>query len=442
MSSNKITQLISNFNKPSGRICRLFPTFVFLPCIDHSSDISFADPGDDLVFSTIISIDHMTVPNANALWQMYTQKGNEASASDFSNGALRLYRAGYYGDSTVLRSAEPHIAALAPMQRDMISKMDDLREQLQEALAEGIYSAGESYQKAEKNPTSEGGVRYSVVAPFADNSGVQYDSAVLLDTWVFDGISPRNWGEKLKDYVQFRASTDPFILPVVDENGVAQQLVFANLTDRVYKTGKTRHKVLDELSETSDNISKLAVIHIDEILDVAEKDNPYFTRQDQTVNHLWLDKKGWLHCTAYVINAKNGGIYRLVVDIAKTDDDRHIMYATKGKINRVGTVQVSSLKNRGSGHNPNSYVSLSQQDPTVKRKDWEYQYAVNRGDLKSAQRMVDTAAKDAGYTIMAYHGTTNKEEHSTWNAERRSWDTTYTPISVITTHLLYLLYFL
>jgi len=39
----------------------------------------------------------------------------------------------------------------------MISKMEDIREQLQEALAEGIYSAGQNYQRTEKIPPARVG---------------------------------------------------------------------------------------------------------------------------------------------------------------------------------------------------------------------------------------------------------------------------------------------
>ena len=38
-------------------------------------------------------------------------------------------------------------------------------------------------------------------------------------------------------------------------------------------------------------------------------------------------------------------------------------------------------------------------------RDSSYMDAVNRGDMETAQRMVDEAAKKAGYTIKAYHGT-------------------------------------
>ena len=38
--------------------------------------------------------------------------------------------------------------------------------------------------------------------------------------------------------------------------------------------------------------------------------------------------------------------------------------------------------------------------------DSEYMEAVNSGDMEAAQRMVDEAAFDAGYTEHVYHGTT------------------------------------
>ena len=56
---------------------------------------------------------------------------------------------------------------------------------------------------------------------------------------------------------------------------------------------------------------------------------------------------------------------------------------------------------------------ITQEPPIVKRQlkktsDTDYLNAVHRGDMETAQRMVDEAAKEAGYTIAAYHGTRNK----------------------------------
>ena len=52
--------------------------------------------------------------------------------------------------------------------------------------------------------------------------------------------------------------------------------------------------------------------------------------------------------------------------------------------------------------------NVSQSADKVKRQsrsDADYLSAVKRGDMKTAQRMVDEAAKAAGYNIKAYHGT-------------------------------------
>lgn len=62
--------------------------------------------------------------------------------------------------------------------------------------------------------------------------------------------------------------------------------------------------------------------------------------------------------------------------------------------------------------------------------DTAYLAAVESGDMETAQRMVDEAAKTAGYDIKAYHGTTNQEEHRKWDSKRNEWETTYTPFTV------------
>ena len=46
------------------------------------------------------------------------------------------------------------------------------------------------------------------------------------------------------------------------------------------------------------------------------------------------------------------------------------------------------------------------QESVTEQMDAEYMEAVESGDMETAQRMVDEAARKAGYTIKAYHGTT------------------------------------
>ena len=233
--------------------------------------------------------------------------------------------------------------------RQMIShfKGDKIQEEFYK-MERILLKARKEVQK--NTPTNTGGRKYSITGSFVDDKGNWYDNAVLLDTSFFDGLSPRNWGNKLKEFIYNRSENNPFIMPIVDENGQVQQLQFANTNDRV-----RNHKVIDKLSSSSDNISKLAVVHIDEIVEVSEENNPYYTNEH---THEWLDENGWLHRNANVVNQKNGNIYNLTIDIAKSNDGRTILYATNGKIKKVGNVQVNSLKIRGSGLNSNFKNSI------------------------------------------------------------------------------------
>ena len=61
---------------------------------------------------------------------------------------------------------------------------------------------------------------------------------------------------------------------------------------------------------------------------------------------------------------------------------------------------------------PNSSTEVKNQfslrNSITSQQDAAYLDAVKRGDMRTAQRMVDKAARKAGYTIKAYHGTRSK----------------------------------
>ncbi len=281
--------------------------------------------------------------------------------------------------------------------------VDDMSE-IQRLWAEGVREAGERTRMAgvETESRENHDIKMSIVDNVILDSGEHIDKAVLLDTDFFDGLNPRNWGKKLQTYVENRSKNDPFIMTILDENGDEQKLVFAKKSDKVSKSGKSPHPVLKELTSTSDNISKLAVVHIDEIVEVSEENNPYYTDNNE---HGWLDENGWLHRNAYAINAVNGSVYNLTVDIAKARDGRTILYATRGKIRKVGQTKVDSIPKDGPRSHSDSGKSIAQPTKKVNRKfsvseenssDTAYLAAVESGDMETAQRMVDEAAKAAG----------------------------------------------
>lgn len=78
-----------------------------------------------------------------------------------------------------------------------------------------------------------------------------------------------------------------------------------------------------------------------------------------------VDEKGWLHRKAYVVRKTDGAIFDLTFDIAKSRDGRVIIYATKGKIKKIGQTEVSSLRIKGSGSHSNFDNSILENEPTV-----------------------------------------------------------------------------
>ena len=258
----------------------------------------------------------------------------------------------------------------------------------------------ENNEKTTVTNTNEGSVnvsgdgeKYSLVGPFVDANGKRYESAVLLDTTFFDGLSPRNWGQKLKNYVQDRAENRPFIMNVEDEIGNVQELRFAKKGERVRRENGSEHSVLGELYRTEDNISKLAVVHIDEIAEISEESNPYFSSSD---GHGWLDKNGWLHRNAHVINAKNGRIYNVTLDISKTEDGRTILYATKGKIKKVGQAKVNSLIKRGSTPHSNSESIITDFSSKVNSIDEKSSLDVDSESLGNTKESLKSAVGREG----------------------------------------------
>ncbi len=271
------------------------------------------------------------------------------------------------------------------------------RQRAAELIAERL---GEEYDSGDD-------VKFSVVEPFTDKNGKTFKNAVLLDTDFFDGISPRNWGEHLKMWINNRASTSPAIMPITDENGNTVILEYAKTNEYVSKNGGANHKVLNKFSTTSDNISKLSVIHIDEVVSVSEKNSPYHTSEN---SHEWFDKNGWLHRNANVINAKNGAIYNLTLDIAKAADGRIILYATDGKIKKVGNAEVNSLKIKGSRLNSNSKGSVTHPDEKVKR-NISFSATIPKGE--NPARDIDVPAEDRSGGRVSHHVRTILEAAAT-----------------------------
>jgi len=94
----------------------------------------------------------------------------------------------------------------------------------------------------------------------------------------------------------------------------------------------------------------------------------------------------------------NGGyVYTLaLVDNNKIEASPALGTSDSMPVNGAGNTSMRRIAQGGSPVNRNIRNSV---------KDDTYMSAVESGDMETAQRMVDEAARDAGYTVKAYHGT-------------------------------------
>ena len=222
-----------------------------------------------------------------------------------------------------------------------------------------------------KNNTDKGvesgDVKYSIKENVKNKvSGEIYDKVVVLDTNIFKGIPPRNWGKTFRNFISKHLIGKKFL--TFDENGKEEIIEFAKPNERVTKNGANNsHKVIDKLSRKSDRNSKLVIVHSDEVINISEKQH-----ENAEHSHQWLDENGWEFRNAFVMD-KYGKIYSVTLNIAKSKDGRNILYDIN-KINEVGYGDVlSNAKGKRSSHiNPNFVTnSISQNSKNVNTKNDE-----------------------------------------------------------------------
>ena len=233
-----------------------------------------------------------------------------------------------------------------------------------------------------------GDVKYSIKENVKNKvSGEIYDKVVVLDTNIFKGIPPRNWGKTFRNFISKHLTGKKFL--TFDENGKEEIIEFAKPNERVTKNGANNsHKVIDKLSRKSDRNSKLVIVHSDEVINISEKQN-----ENAEHSHQWLDENGWEYRNAIVMD-KYGKLYSVTLNIAKSKDGRNILYDIN-KINEVGYgVVLSNAKGKRSSHiNPNFVTnSISQSENNVNTKNDESSNDIkySMGGLKA-----ETADKSA-----------------------------------------------
>ena len=273
-----------------------------------------------------------------------------------------------------------------------VKALDKLAEMFSNAADNIKAKSEEVITNEQKNNTGKGvengDVKYSIKENVKNKvSGEIYDKVVVLDTNIFKGIQPRNWGKTFRNFISKHLIGKKFL--TFDENGKEEIIEFAKPNERVTKNGANNsHKVIDKLSRKSDRNSKLVIVHSDEVINISEKQN-----ENAEHSHQWLDENGWEFRNAFVMD-KYGKIYSVTLNIAKSKDGRNILYDIN-KINEVGYGDVlSNAKGKRSSHiNPNFVTnSISQSENNVNTKNDESSNDIkySMGGLKA-----ETADKSA-----------------------------------------------
>lgn len=201
-----------------------------------------------------------------------------------------------------------------------------------------------------EQPTGPPADKFSIEEIQGEN-GV-YGQGVVLDTTLFDGLKPRQWGEVLSNYVYSNLAGSQ--ITVYDEFNQPETIHFAKVNDRVKKDGaKNSHKVIDKLARyRGDNVSALGIVHIDELLQTSRYD-----KSTDEHNHQWMDENGWELRKTY-IQESDGTIYEATLNIAN-GRDRRILYAISNvrQIDKGGVARgdvPSTVSGRGSLTKSNS----------------------------------------------------------------------------------------
>ena len=339
------------------------------------------------------------------------------SASEDYAEAMTEERGGNRVMQTYLNMRKPYYAKLKPSQfSDPNFEAPIIREAKSKGY-DGVIIENDTSNDLEKdtfyvvfNPTqiksatdnigtfdgSNPDIRYSVSEIQGENE--DYGQGVILDTELFKGISPRNWGKTLRDYFYKNLAGKEFT--AYDEDGRSEVIHLARKNDRVQKDGAANnHRVADKLARYSgDNIRSLTTVHIPEAIEVSR----YKSSSDDH-SHQWLDSEGWEYRTVY-LQDRDGKIYEAELNIAH-GNDRLILYditnikqidkkrkapegvvGSSGRINTAGDLahypdaSEKSISEVGENVNSSSKKSFSVNEP-AKVKANEGQIVINENAL-------------------------------------------------------------
>ncbi len=291
--------------------------------------------------------------------------------------------------------------------RDVIRKLINKVKGIDTSFEDELRSLEQKFTKmlneTTKNEKNTGeGVELSI-SEIIGKSGKNYGIGVILDSTLLSNLTDSERIKMIKEYIKKLGGTQ---FSAFDKKGNKILIKIAESNKKIKnKKGKNTPVNKDLTTKHIKNKTKQETITLlDELILTASFD----TEKASAYSHGWIDNYGesnWEYWTTYAQDT-DGNIWEVTLNIANTNNSEKILYD-------IGPIKKVERSVKSDTISTNNSISNSQKNVNKKlsvapETDAEYMSAVENGDMKTAQKMVDKAAKDAGYLRKGYHGSPNR----------------------------------
>lgn len=263
---------------------------------------------------------------------------------------------------------------------------------------------------------AEGGssvAKYSIIDIVGEN-GKNYGKGVRLDSELLTGLTDSERIQMVKEYVKELGGST---FTAYDQNGKAVPVSIAEDGQKFRNSGGKNVPVNHDLvtKYRKNKTKQEAVALIDELVTTSQQSGKAPAKHP----HGWLDDNGkndWEAWTTY-LKDKNNTIWEATLHVATSaNGDKYLydispikMVEQSGNSDTSTTTdmvpQSDTAVNNYSMQNSAEDASGKHSLMDIPAMDSEYSAAVESGNMQEAQRLVDEVAKENGYTIKAFHGT-------------------------------------
>lgn len=262
--------------------------------------------------------------------------------------------------------------------------------------------------------SSSSGTKYSIIDIVGEN-GKNYGNGVRLDSELLTGLTDPERIQMVKEYVKELGGST---FTAYDQNGKAVPVSIAEDGQKFRNSGGKNVPVNHDLvtKYRKNKTKQEAVALIDELVTTSQQSGKAPAKHP----HGWLDDNGkndWEAWTTY-LKDKNNTIWEATLHVATSaNGDKYLydispikMVEQSGNSDTSTTTdmvpQSDTAVNNYSMQNSAEDASGKHSLMDIPAMDSEYSAAVESGNMQEAQRLVDEAAKAAGFNSEPlYHGT-------------------------------------